>query len=84
MGNFSQFHPPTLSVAGSSREITAMSDAADFFRRRLDQMIDLRHLRISEYVTAHYEIVTAVAGLMAGGLLGSGLRASHCRWEVSW
>jgi uncharacterized membrane protein len=40
-------------------------------------------LRISVIVTAHFGIVTAVAGSMAGGLLGSGLRADHCRWGVS-
>jgi IS5 family transposase len=43
MDNFSQFHPWIPSFSGSFWENSPMTDTADFFRSRLDQMIDLRH-----------------------------------------
>ena len=41
--DFSQFHPRYASFSGSFVEMGLMSDTADFFRSRPDQMIDLRY-----------------------------------------
>jgi IS5 family transposase len=41
--HFFQFHPRNALFSWSFVERDLMSDTADFFRSRLDQMIDLRH-----------------------------------------
>ena len=43
MDNFSEFQPQMPLFSGSFWENSPMTDTADFFRSRLDQMIELRH-----------------------------------------
>jgi IS5 family transposase len=66
MDNFSQFHPQVPSFSGSFSEIDSMSDTADFFRNRLDQMIDLRHpLVVSACRMPQQELEASIAHLFA-------------------
>lgn len=43
MNNFSRLHPQILSFSGSFWETPPITDTVDFFRSRLDQLIDLHH-----------------------------------------